>query len=384
MAKNNNLDNLGQAPIGSIVQFDFTPDYGWLDCDGDTLTTTDYPELFAMIGYEYGGSGTSFDLPTASGYIINYIGLTYTSEPITWTQRTSNFGTAYMTAGAYGSDGNYCIAGGYEGSSTIPRIITETNPTNAWDLSTSTGLSGYFEHALSYDGTYWIATTGSGIYYASDPTGAFTQASSVDIASGIYSTAALSVAGSSNDTSLYVTSSAVTTTWTQRSSPFSGSRIFTVGYDGSSYWIMAGISGNIYYSTTPTNDATWTSATSIFGSSTIQSIAYGNGYWTAVAADGKIGTCEGIPSGTWTLHASSSFGTDAIRSVAYGDGAWAACGNAGKIATCGAIPSGTWTQQTSSFGGSDTLWTIFYGNGYWVCGGGNAEEGKVATAVNGL
>ena len=71
MAKNNNFDNLGQAPIGAYEEFEGTPPIdGWLECDGSTLTTTDYPELFAIIGYEYGGSGTDFDLPTISDNII--------------------------------------------------------------------------------------------------------------------------------------------------------------------------------------------------------------------------------------------------------------------------------------------------------------------------
>ena len=72
MATNNGRNNLDQFPIGSTIRLDFSPpsDSGWLECDGSTLTTTNYPELFAVIGYTYGGSGTDFDLPTTSDYII--------------------------------------------------------------------------------------------------------------------------------------------------------------------------------------------------------------------------------------------------------------------------------------------------------------------------
>ena len=35
----------------------------WLVCDGTSYKTTDYPALFAMIQYTYGGSGTSFSVP---------------------------------------------------------------------------------------------------------------------------------------------------------------------------------------------------------------------------------------------------------------------------------------------------------------------------------
>jgi microcystin-dependent protein len=73
MAKNNNFYSIGQAPIGSIVLFDFTPADGWWECDGSTKTAADYPELFGVISYTYGGSGADFDLPTEAGYVIRYI-----------------------------------------------------------------------------------------------------------------------------------------------------------------------------------------------------------------------------------------------------------------------------------------------------------------------
>jgi microcystin-dependent protein len=73
MAKNNNFNSIGQAPIGSIVRFDFTALDGWLLCDGSTLATANYPELFGVIGYTYGGSGADFDLPTVADYLIRSV-----------------------------------------------------------------------------------------------------------------------------------------------------------------------------------------------------------------------------------------------------------------------------------------------------------------------
>lgn len=40
---------------------------GFLACDGRSLSTTDYPDLFAMIGFTYGGSGAQFSLPQLTG-----------------------------------------------------------------------------------------------------------------------------------------------------------------------------------------------------------------------------------------------------------------------------------------------------------------------------
>jgi microcystin-dependent protein len=51
-------------PIGLIHPFaSATIPEGFLLCDGTTLDTADYPELFAVIGYSFGGSGSAFLLP---------------------------------------------------------------------------------------------------------------------------------------------------------------------------------------------------------------------------------------------------------------------------------------------------------------------------------
>jgi microcystin-dependent protein len=72
MATNNAVNKLGEAPIGSIARYDFAApaNSGWLKCDGATLDTTAYAQLFAIVGYTYGGSGSDFDLPTIADKLI--------------------------------------------------------------------------------------------------------------------------------------------------------------------------------------------------------------------------------------------------------------------------------------------------------------------------
>lgn len=57
------------TPLGVIKLWagaaEAVPD-GWLLCSGQALSATEYPELFAIIGYTYGGSGDSFNLPDLS------------------------------------------------------------------------------------------------------------------------------------------------------------------------------------------------------------------------------------------------------------------------------------------------------------------------------
>jgi microcystin-dependent protein len=51
-------------PIGLIHPYGgaATPD-GYLPCDGSSYSSTDYPELFAVLGYVFGGAAGTFNVP---------------------------------------------------------------------------------------------------------------------------------------------------------------------------------------------------------------------------------------------------------------------------------------------------------------------------------
>lgn len=40
--------------------------FGWMVCDGRLLNADQYPELFAALGYAYGGEDTQFNIPKLS------------------------------------------------------------------------------------------------------------------------------------------------------------------------------------------------------------------------------------------------------------------------------------------------------------------------------
>jgi len=57
-------------PVGLVMMWGAAapPSNGkWLLCDGAPLQTATYPELFAVIGYTWGGSGGSFNAPNMGG-----------------------------------------------------------------------------------------------------------------------------------------------------------------------------------------------------------------------------------------------------------------------------------------------------------------------------
>jgi microcystin-dependent protein len=54
-------------PSGSLIDFaGTTPPTGFLVCNGDSYLTATYPNLFAAIGYAWGGSGANFKVPNLS------------------------------------------------------------------------------------------------------------------------------------------------------------------------------------------------------------------------------------------------------------------------------------------------------------------------------
>lgn len=64
------------TPIGGVIAFGGTTDKlsgnsFWLLCDGGSYPTDgDYKQLFDVIGYTYGGSGASFNVPDYRGYFL--------------------------------------------------------------------------------------------------------------------------------------------------------------------------------------------------------------------------------------------------------------------------------------------------------------------------
>ncbi|WP_431484195.1 phage tail protein [Pseudomonas solani] len=134
---------------------------GWLLCEGQVLSTTEHPELFAVIGNVYGGDGIdTFALPNSAGRVMrgatsgtgNALGSTGGADSITLgtNQLPShthalNGSGAGLKASSVTPGGNVPVEGGCIGAA-----VTGSAPAAAiWhaaaDLGTSalqTGLSG--------------------------------------------------------------------------------------------------------------------------------------------------------------------------------------------------------------------------------------------------
>lgn len=87
--------SLSDTPVGTIVGYaGASAPNGWLLCNGASYSTTAYPELFAVIGYTYGGSGASFNVPNTSNYIIYAQSVSARIDSVTPPQYVTSLPTA--------------------------------------------------------------------------------------------------------------------------------------------------------------------------------------------------------------------------------------------------------------------------------------------------
>ena len=87
------------TPAGTIVAFGGTiPPAGWLLCDGGSYPNATYLALSNVIGSNFGGSGTSFNVPDlrgrflrgADGSVANNVGVTANNDPDHGTRTAMN------------------------------------------------------------------------------------------------------------------------------------------------------------------------------------------------------------------------------------------------------------------------------------------------------
>jgi microcystin-dependent protein len=144
------------VPTGAVMAFAMNgAPTGWLAADGASVSTATYAALFAAIGYTYGGSGGSFNLPDLRGYFVRGHGQNSdgtTSNSIFGQKKADTLQNITGTAGRFQSSfagttssgvftlsaGTYTVGGGGSGAyqtvnfdaSRVARTSTETAPRN--------------------------------------------------------------------------------------------------------------------------------------------------------------------------------------------------------------------------------------------------------------
>ena len=149
--------------------------------------------------------------------------------------------------------------------------------------------------------------------------------------------------------------------------------IYSVAYGNNRY--VAGGSNRIAYST---NGTTWTTSSG-FSNFLVKGITYGGTQFVAVGYYSNGGLINYSSDGkSWNNVATTSFGTSDINNVAYGGGRYVAVGEDGKIAY--STNATSWTAVTASTFGESDIYGVTYGNGKFVAVG---ENGKMAYSTDG-
>lgn len=118
--------NFNPFPVGLILPFgSATPPDGYLACDGGSYSTTDYPELFAALGYLWGGSGGAFNVPNLQDNTVVGSGGSYAAAD-TGGSATVTLTTAEMPAHSHIADAPTVIdpTHSHAESAAIPTAIT--------------------------------------------------------------------------------------------------------------------------------------------------------------------------------------------------------------------------------------------------------------------
>lgn len=90
----------GQVPVGSIMPYvsSNAAPFGWLLCNGGSVSTTTYPDLFNVIGYTYGGTGSNFNVPNLTNKTL--YGVTTLPGSSTTVQLASSVNPGLSATGA--------------------------------------------------------------------------------------------------------------------------------------------------------------------------------------------------------------------------------------------------------------------------------------------
>jgi microcystin-dependent protein len=154
-------------PVGTIVPFvsGASMPSGWLMCNGQSISTSTYSELFSAIRYSYGGSGANFNIPNLTNRVL--YGTTSTTHDSTTYEMSTASGAPLSAVGMI-----YMIKAIPEKIATSTLTVNNpltasVNGINVTGTSVSTlcgninvGLSALYTNNQEAVGTFYVDTYG--------------------------------------------------------------------------------------------------------------------------------------------------------------------------------------------------------------------------------
>lgn len=252
-----------------------------------------------------------------------------------------------------------------------------SNPNGTW-TSGSVGSTNNLT-SVAYNGTAWMVSGGSSLYYATTPSGTWTEITFSGLSATFNKVRYLNGywVAVGNSASIYYRSGATPSTSGWSNSSPSLRQKYDIYYSNG-YWVIVGNSSQVFYNTLLSgNDWPVVSLTPASGG--YRGVRFDSGYWVAVGGDGSI-VCRALtPGGIWS--AATSGTTSNLRSLACANGYWVTAG-AGGVIRYAINPSGVWSEATSNTT-TETFHGVAHGDGYWAVAGESSSAAAVTryTAV---
>ena len=145
--------NIGSAPVGTIIYGDYngTTPTGYIAGVGQLVNTADYPNLFALWGYKYGGSGAQFMIPDVRDRYLKASGTSRTVGSVQAGQILSHTHTASSaSAGAHTHNVGMGGVGQITGAGN-PSVMANTSAITYWNAYTSS--AGEHTHTITVNAT---------------------------------------------------------------------------------------------------------------------------------------------------------------------------------------------------------------------------------------
>lgn len=284
-----------------------------------------------------------------------------------WTQRASGFGADAVRGVAYGN-GTF-VAVGNNG-----KIALSGNAFD-WELIADSGFGADNIYGVAYGAGLFVAVGANGKAASSvdgedwtDLTGDLGVSTIYDV---IFNAGVFAAVTDSGD----VYYSADAETWIEAEVPsFGGTSIRALAGNGpGDFLVTAGIQGKIATAILPSTPSSWVQRSNPLGSSvSAWGATRGENEWIVVGTTGAmVVSPDGI---TWATQA-TGFSTDTIFDVAYHDGTYVAVGANGKMSVT--QDKGQWNLIADSSFSASTILSVNYVNGLWIATG---VDGKIATA----
>jgi len=129
------------SPIGSIIPYGGSQlPAGWFICDGRSLSKNDYFDLWKVIGYNYGGSDSTFNLPDLRDKAVmgagtnGALGASQSAQLPNITGKIDNKSGTFGIMGFSSSTSNF--SGAFKGSEAKGAVYTGQNNTSACKVVT--------------------------------------------------------------------------------------------------------------------------------------------------------------------------------------------------------------------------------------------------------